>query len=77
MTKKHTATLHLKLNGVLYVNIVVGELMEIKENWIFNRNLTSSVRHKAYISCNISEHTIYDCKDIRNSCCNKQFMIKI
>jgi hypothetical protein len=74
---QHTATLHLKFNGVFYVNIVVGGLMKMRKNWVLNQNLMSSVHHKAYISYNISEHTFYDCKDLRSSCCNKQFMIEI
>jgi hypothetical protein len=82
MSKKvsvqHTATLHLKWNCVVYVNIVVVGLMKIRKNSVLNRNLTSSVLHKAYISyIYISEHTIYDCKDLRNSCCSKQFTTEI
>jgi len=52
-------------------------MMKSGKNWVLDWNLTSSMRHKAYISYYFSEHIFWVYKDLRSSCCSKQSMIEI
>jgi hypothetical protein len=42
-------------------------LMKSRKNWALDWNLTSSVRHKAYISYYFSKHTFYNETDLHSS----------